>query len=74
MNIGVFIGITAGMVSVFLTVMMKSLRYQSFYENDRWLICGGLAVLGLVCAGSLYGLHRAGRLRPTVAEAEPAVA
>ncbi|WP_055700254.1 MDR family MFS transporter [Streptomyces silaceus] len=35
-----------------------------------WL---ALLVLGLVCSGSLYGLHRAGRLTRTVPEAEPAV-
>ena len=68
MNIGVFIGITAGMVSVFLTVMMKSLRYQSFYENDRWLICGGLAVLGLVCL--VAGFFSGPRSRPTLEEGE----
>jgi len=49
MNMGAFTGVTVGMVSMFLMVMLKSLRYQPFYENDRWLICGGLAVLGLVC-------------------------
>ncbi|GAB2972324.1 MFS transporter [Streptomyces pseudoechinosporeus] len=36
-----------------------------------WL---ALLVLGLACAGSLYGLHRAGRLTPNAAEPEPAVA
>ena len=45
---GVFIGVTVGMVSMFLMVTVKILRYQAFYENGRWLICGGLAVLGLV--------------------------
>src|SRR6186713_3212450 len=68
MNIGVFIGITAGMVSMFLTVMMKSLRYQSFYENDRWLICGGLAVLGLVCL--VAGFFSGPRSRPKLEEGE----
>jgi len=47
-NMAAFIGITVGMVSMFLMVMVKLLRYQPFYENVRWLICGGLAVLGLV--------------------------
>lgn len=57
MNIGVFAGVTVGMVSMFLAVILKSLRYQPFYENNRWLICGGLAVLGLVfvLAGFLFG-------------------
>ncbi|MEU6375231.1 MFS transporter [Streptomyces sp. NPDC046909] len=35
-----------------------------------WL---ALLVLGLVCAGSLYGLHHSGRLTRTLAEPEPAV-
>jgi hypothetical protein len=48
MSMGAFIGVTVGMVSMFLMVTLKSLRYQPLYENDRWLICGGLAVLGLV--------------------------
>ncbi|WP_367318636.1 MFS transporter [Streptomyces sp. HUAS ZL42] len=36
-----------------------------------WL---ALLVLGLVCAGSLHGLHRGGRLTPATAEPEPATA
>ncbi|MFI1370278.1 MFS transporter [Streptomyces griseochromogenes] len=36
-----------------------------------WL---ALLVLGVACAGSLYGLHRAGHLTSTTAEPEPAVA
>jgi hypothetical protein len=58
------------MLSMFLMVMLKSLRYQPFYENNRWLICGGLAVLGLtlVVAGSF--LSR--RPRPKLEEGERA--
>ena len=53
---------------MFLAVMMKSLRYQPFYENDRWLICGGLAVLGLffLVIGFLFGQ----RSRPKLDEGE----
>ena len=36
-----------------------------------WL---ALLVLGVACAGSLYGLHRAGRLAHPAPEPEPAVA
>ena len=36
-----------------------------------WLALFGL---GLACAGSLYGLHRSGRLTRAIAEPEPAVA
>ncbi|WP_405816507.1 MFS transporter [Streptomyces sp. NBC_01390] len=35
-----------------------------------WL---ALLVLGMACAGSLYGLHRGGRLAPVAADPEPAV-
>ena len=68
MNIGMFIGVTVGMFSMFLAVMMNSLRYQPFYGNDRWLICGGLAVLGLVCL--VVGFFLGPRARPKLEEGE----
>ena len=68
MNPGVFIGVTVGMVSMFLAVMMKSLRYQPFYESDRWLISGGLAVLGLVFLVTGFFFGR--RSRPKLEEGE----
>ncbi len=67
-NMSVFIGITVGMVSMFLAVMMKNLRYQPFYENDRWLICGGLAGLGLVFLVADFFLSP--RSRPKLEEGE----
>lgn len=65
---GVFIGFTAGMVSMFLAVMLKSLRYQPFYDDRRWLICGGLALLGLVFM--LAGFFSRPRSRPKLEEGE----
>jgi hypothetical protein len=50
--------------------MLKSLRYQPFYENDRWLICGGLAVLGL--AFVVAGFFSNQRPRPKLEEGEQA--
>jgi len=70
MSIGVFIGVTAGVVSVFLTVMLKTLRYQPFYEDGRWLICGGLAVLGLVFV--VANFFSKPRSRPMLEEGEVA--
>jgi hypothetical protein len=63
-NIRVFISVTVGMISMFLTVMLKGLRYQPFYENSRWLICGGLAVLGLVLL--VAGIFLSPRSRPSL--------
>src|SRR5262245_27091589 len=68
MNMGVFIGVTGGMVSVFLMVILKSLRFQPFYENSRWLICGGLALLGFVFL--VAGLFFRPRPRLKLEEAE----
>jgi len=48
MNIGGLAGIAVGMVSLFVAVMVKVVRGASFYEEHRWWICAGLAVLGLV--------------------------
>jgi hypothetical protein len=68
MNNSMFTGVTVVMVSVFLTVMMKGLRYQSFYHNDRWVICVGLVGLGFLflLTGFLFG-HRP---RPRLEEGE----
>jgi hypothetical protein len=69
-NVSASIGVTVGMVSMFLMVMLKILRYQPFYENDRWLICGGLAVLGLVLV--IAGSFLSRRPRPKLEEGEQA--
>jgi hypothetical protein len=59
------------MVSMFLMVTLKSLRYQPFYENDRWLICCGLAVLGLVFVVAGFFLRQRPRLRLEEGERTP---
>src|SRR5688572_3962065 len=68
MNMGAFAAVTVGMVSMFLMVMLRSLRYQPFYENHRWLICGGMAILGL--AFVVTGFLLSQRPRPKLDEGE----